>query len=111
MQSPGQTWQLWWVTTTEVHPSRLQTDEKRATMTESNLRAYRELQVSRVQAPLRSSAAFHVLDVHAITRRAPAWSSEDGIHFDAAVYSAVAQALLNMVTAGGGGDRSTHACL
>lgn len=76
-------------------------------MTESNLRLYRELQQSRVLAPLAGSAAFHVLDVHSITKRAPAAASADGIHFDDIVYDAVAQVLLNMALLRGGGDSSS----
>ena len=100
MQAPdGEEWEMWWVTTTTVRQARLPTDEKRATMTESNLKRYRSEQLAHLQQPLAEAPAFHVLDLHTITARAPASATNDGIHFDTVVYEASAQALLNMVQA------------
>eukprot|EP00892_Ulva_mutabilis_P003337 jgi/Ulvmu1/1375/UM011_0103.1 len=104
---------MWWVTTTAVHQARLQTAEKRATLTQVNLQRYRAAQRMKVQQPLAHSTAFHVLDVHAVTRQAPAAATEDGIHFNAVVYEAAVQVLLNMVQAEAGGragDRQACTC-
>lgn len=86
-----------WASTSVVHHSSLQTDGKRETMTEDNIRSYRRVQSDVLLQWAMQHNRFQVLDVQNITSMAPSSSSADGIHYMEAVYDASANVFLNMV--------------
>ena len=101
---------VWWATASAVHPQYLQTDEKRLTMTETNVQRYRDAQSDMLLQHLVGEARFHVLDMHRITSLAPHSSTADGIHYTEAVYDAAANVLMNLVAAQPAQGTAKRAC-